>query len=157
MSESSINPTKKSSKKFYFFIVLLVVLGAAFWWWQSNTESPAAGPRMGGSFMGAVPVNAQQVRADRCVVQLKALGTVTPWNAVSVTSQVSGELDQLLFEEGQFVAKGTVLAQIDPRNYQAALYRPKGLCKKPVRNWPVPNWILSVIRAYIKMTQWRGR
>jgi len=126
MSESSINPTKKSSKKFYFFIVLLVVLGAAFWWWQSNTESPAAGPRMGGSFMGAVPVNAQQVRADRFVVQLKALGTVTPWNAVSVTSQVSGELDQLLFEEGQFVAKGTVLAQIDPRNYQAALLQAEG-------------------------------
>src|SRR5690554_97411 len=126
MSEPSVNPANKSSKKFYFFIVLLAVLGAAFWWWQSSTDSAPAGPRMGGSFMGAVPVNAQQVRADRFVVQLKALGTVTPWNAVSVTSQVSGELDQLLFEEGQFVAKGTVLAQIDPRNYQAALLQAEG-------------------------------
>ena len=131
MSESSVNPTKKTSKTFYFFIVVLVMLAAAVWWWQSSSNSTPTGPRMGGSFMGAVPVNAQQVHADRFVVQLKALGTVTPWNAVSVTSQVGGELDQLLFEEGQFVAKGTVLAQIDPRNYQAACYKPKVLCKKP--------------------------
>lgn len=76
--------------------------------------------------MGAVPVNAQQVRKDRFIVQIKALGTVTAWNAVSVTSQVSGELEQLLFDEGQYVEKGTVLAHIDPRNYQAALLQAEG-------------------------------
>ncbi len=76
--------------------------------------------------MGAVPVNAQQVREDRFAVQLRALGTVTPWNAVSVTSQVSGELDQVLFTEGQFVEAGTLLAQIDPRNYQASLLQAEG-------------------------------
>lgn len=81
---------------------------------------------MGGSFMGAVPVNAQQVRLDRFAVQLKALGTVTPWNAVSVTSQVAGELDQVFFTEGQFVEAGTLLAQIDPRHYQAALLQAQG-------------------------------
>src|SRR5690554_4305731 len=81
---------------------------------------------MGGSFMGAVPVNAQQVRLDRFAVQLRALGTVTPWNAVSVTSQVSGELDKVLFDEGQFVDQGTLLAQIDPRNFQAALLQAEG-------------------------------
>ncbi|HZJ96153.1 MAG TPA: efflux RND transporter periplasmic adaptor subunit [Thiopseudomonas sp.] len=126
MSESSVNPTKKTSKTFYFFIVVLVMLAAAVWWWQSSSNSTPTGPRMGGSFMGAVPVNAQQVHADRFVVQLKALGTVTPWNAVSVTSQVGGELDQLFFEEGQFVEKDTLLAQIDPRNYQAALLQAEG-------------------------------
>lgn len=81
---------------------------------------------MGGSFMGAVPVDAQQVRTDRFAVQLRALGTVTPWSAVSVTSQVSGELDQVLFAEGQFVEAGTLLAQIDPRNYQASLLQAEG-------------------------------
>jgi len=127
MPESSLRSTKKSSKAFFIVIVLLCLAGAAAWWWSQNSaEETKRAPRMGGSFMGAVPVNAQQVRMDRFAVQLKALGTVTPWNAVSVTSQVSGELDKVLFNEGQFVEKGTLLAQIDPRNYQATLLQAEG-------------------------------
>ena len=137
MPDLSTHTTKKSPKKFVIAALALCLAGAGAWWWSQNSaEKTERGPRMGGSFMGAVPVNAQQVRLDRFAVQLKALGTVTPWNAVSVTSQVSGELDKVLFDEGQFVEQGTVLAHIDPRNFQAALL-PKGLCKKPVRSWPV--------------------
>ena len=127
MPDSSVSPAKKSSKKLFIVVLLLCAAAAAGWWWtQSKSESTEQGPRRGGSFMGAVPVHAQQVRLDRFAVQLKALGTVTPWNAVNVTSQVSGELDKVLFTEGQFVEKGTLLAQIDPRNYQAALLQAEG-------------------------------
>src|SRR5690554_7192481 len=117
MPESSVHPRKKTNTSFFIVIALLCVAGFAAWWWlQGSAEQEQQGPRRGGSFMGAVPVNAQQVRVDRFAVQLKALGTVTAWNAVSVTSQVGGELDKVLFTEGQFVEKGTLLAQIDPRN-----------------------------------------
>lgn len=129
MSDSSITPAKKSSKKLSIIVLLLCVAAAAGWYWTQSQDSADAtqqGPRRGGSFMGTVPVSAQQVRLDRFAVQLKALGTVTPWNAVSVTSQVSGELDKVLFTEGQLVEKGTLLAQIDPRNYQAALLQAEG-------------------------------
>ncbi len=127
MPDLSTRTTKKSSKKFVIAVLAVCLAGAGAWWWsQNSTEKTAQGPRMGGSFMGAVPVNAQQVRLDRFAVQLRALGTVTPWNAVSVTSQVSGELDKVLFAEGQFVEQGTLLAQIDPRNYQAALLQAEG-------------------------------
>ena len=127
MPDLSSRTTKKPSKKFVIAALALCLAGAGAWWWsQNSTEKTAQGPRMGGSFMGAVPVNAQQVRLDRFAVQLRALGTVTPWNAVSVTSQVSGELDKVLFAEGQFVEQGTLLAQIDPRNYQAALLQAEG-------------------------------
>lgn len=127
MPESSVHPRKKTNTSFFIVIALLCVAGFAAWWWlQGSAEQEQQGPRRGGSFMGAVPVNAQQVRVDRFAVQLKALGTVTAWNAVSVTSQVGGELDKVLFTEGQFVEKGTLLAQIDPRNYQAALLQAEG-------------------------------
>ena len=129
MSDSSVTPAKKSSKKFFIIVLLLCAAAGAGWYWtqsKGSTDSAEQGPRRGGSFMGAVPVSAQQVRLDRFAVQLKALGTVTPWNAVSVTSQVSGELDKVLFTEGQLVEKGTLLAQIDPRNYQAALLQAEG-------------------------------
>lgn len=127
MPDLSTHTTKKSPKKFVIAALALCLAGAGAWWWSQNSaEKTERGPRMGGSFMGAVPVNAQQVRLDRFAVQLKALGTVTPWNAVSVTSQVSGELDKVLFDEGQFVEQGTVLAHIDPRNFQAALLQAEG-------------------------------
>ncbi len=127
MPDLSTRTTKKSSKKFVIAVLAVCLAGAGAWWWsQNSTEKTERGPRMGGSFMGAVPVNAQQVRLDRFAVQLRALGTVTPWNAVSVTSQVSGELDKVLFDEGQFVDQGTLLAQIDPRNFQAALLQAEG-------------------------------
>ncbi len=127
MPESSVHSSKKNKTTFFIVIALLCMAGFATWWWlQGTAEQNQQGPRRGGSFMGAVPVHAEQVRADRFAVQLKALGTVTPWNAVSVISQVAGELDQVLFTEGQFVEKGTLLAQIDSRNYQAALLQAEG-------------------------------
>ncbi|MDY0248715.1 MAG: efflux RND transporter periplasmic adaptor subunit [Pseudomonas sp.] len=127
MPDSSVISAKKSSKKvFIVLLVLCIAAGAGWWFTQDSTEQDKQAPRLGGNFMGAVPVNAEQVREGRFVAQLKALGTVTSWNAVSVTSQVSGELNQVLFTEGQFVEKGTLLVQIDPRNYQAALLQAEG-------------------------------
>jgi multidrug efflux system membrane fusion protein len=44
---------------------------------------------------------------------------VTPLSTVTVVSQISGYLQDVAFKEGQRVSKGDVLAQIDPRPYQA--------------------------------------
>ena len=54
-------------------------------------------------------------------VTIPALGTVTPLATVTVKSQISGQLTQIAFKEGQMVREGDFLAQIDPRPYQAAL------------------------------------
>lgn len=51
-------------------------------------------------------------------VTLSALGTVTPTATVTVLPQLSGYLTEVGFREGQDVAKGQFLAQIDPRQYQ---------------------------------------
>jgi len=54
-------------------------------------------------------------------VVLKAIGTVEPYNAVSVRARVAGEITQIAFREGQDVSRGDLLFNIDPRPYQAAL------------------------------------
>jgi multidrug efflux system membrane fusion protein len=54
-------------------------------------------------------------------VIIEALGTVTSAASVIVTPQVSGVITQVLYQEGQLVKKGQVLATIDPQPFQAAL------------------------------------
>jgi len=59
-------------------------------------------------------------------ITLNALGTVTSLATVTVRSQISGYLDKVEFKEGEEVKKGDLLAQIDPRPYEAALAQAKG-------------------------------
>ena len=68
-----------------------------------------------------VPVStAPVVRRDVPVV-LRALGTVQPFQTVTVRARVDGTLDRVLFQEGQMVKPGELIAQLDPRPYQAVL------------------------------------
>lgn len=68
-----------------------------------------------------IPVQvASAVRAD-VPVYLSGIGTVQAFNTVTVRAQVDGQLQQVLFSEGQQVKKGDLLAVIDPRPFQAAL------------------------------------
>jgi multidrug efflux system membrane fusion protein len=67
-----------------------------------------------------VPVTVVPVARQDVPVYLTALGTVQALNTVVVSPQVSGRLLSLDFVEGQPVKKGQVLAQIDPRTFQAA-------------------------------------
>jgi len=66
-----------------------------------------------------VPVTVVPVVKQNVPVYLTALGTVQALNTVTVSPQVGGQLLSLEFTEGQPVKKGQVLAQIDPRTYQA--------------------------------------
>jgi multidrug efflux system membrane fusion protein len=52
---------------------------------------------------------------------LTGIGTVTALNTATVRSQVTGLLTNIPFKEGQFIKKGDLLGQIDPRTYQAQL------------------------------------
>jgi multidrug efflux system membrane fusion protein len=54
-------------------------------------------------------------------VHLRAIGTVVPLNIVTVRSRVEGQLLRVVFEEGQQVAQGQLLAEIDPLPYKIRL------------------------------------
>lgn len=97
----------------------LALLAAVGWLWLPDSRSDAAPPSRDGNQAIAVDI-AQVGRAD-VPVYLDGLGTIQAFNTVTVTARVDGELQKIAFEEGRTVNKGELLAQIDPRPYQAAL------------------------------------
>ena len=54
-------------------------------------------------------------------LQIRNVGTVQAYVAVSVRAQVTGEIMEVHFREGQDLKKGELLFSIDPRPYEAAL------------------------------------
>jgi membrane fusion protein, multidrug efflux system len=68
-----------------------------------------------------VAVEAAAATRANVPINVEGLGTVQAFNTVTVTSRVDGALQKLGFTEGQMVHKGELLAQIDPRPFQAAL------------------------------------
>ena len=68
-----------------------------------------------------VPVVPGVVTKRDVPIYLDGLGTVQAFNTVTVRARVDGAIDKILFTEGQDVQAGDVLAQIDPRPYQAQL------------------------------------
>jgi multidrug efflux system membrane fusion protein len=74
----------------------------------------------------AVPVRVVPAANETIEVQIKALGTVTPLNTVTVRSRLDGELVRVLFQEGQRVRQGQVLAEIDARPYEVQLSQAQG-------------------------------
>ena len=70
---------------------------------------------------GPVPVTVASAARQNVPVLARTIGTVQAYQSVMVRARVDGTLDKVLYTEGQTVRPGAVLAQIDPRPYQAIL------------------------------------
>jgi multidrug efflux system membrane fusion protein len=68
-----------------------------------------------------VPVVAEPVKSGEVPIYLRGIGTVQAYNTDTIRTQVQGQLTQVNFKEGQAVHAGDLLAQIDPRPFQAQL------------------------------------
>ncbi|MBN3004096.1 MdtA/MuxA family multidrug efflux RND transporter periplasmic adaptor subunit [Chromobacterium alkanivorans] len=103
-------------------LVVALALGGG-WWWRQHAAADAAGQRRAAP-PAAVGVAAAQLQ--NVPLQISALGTVNSTYTVTVRSRVDGQLDKLHFEEGQPVKQGQLLAELDPRPFQAALAQAEG-------------------------------
>lgn len=89
--------------------------------WRSSSGEDALQNLRDATGVGAVPVVAAFVHQREVPIYRIGLGSVQAFNTVTLTSRVDGQLLSLAFKEGQEVKKGDVLAQIDPRPFEAAL------------------------------------
>lgn len=114
-------------------LVLAALAGLAWYLTRPESPSPAAGrpgQRPGAGAGGAAgpttTVGVATVEAIDLPVALEALGTVVPAATVTVRPQVGGALQKILFQEGDTVRAGQVLATIDSRQYDNALMQASG-------------------------------
>lgn len=98
----------------------LLVYGGT--WMFSGKRAEGELPR----FPRSTPVVAMAAKKGDIGVYINGLGTVTPLNTVTVKTRVDGELIKVLYKEGQIVKKGTLLAEIDPRPFEAQLIQAEG-------------------------------
>ncbi|MDR2845105.1 MAG: efflux RND transporter periplasmic adaptor subunit [Puniceicoccales bacterium] len=106
-------------KKTYWFIIILLLLGGSGAAYHYHAKQSAA-PKESAA-VGAVAVQLVKAVAQDVPLWLEGLGSVQAYNTVTVRPRVSGTLDTVNFTEGQMVNKGDIVAQIDPRPYQASV------------------------------------
>ena len=87
-----------------------------------TAAAPAGGGRGGrGGDGGGVPVVVAQVKQQDVPVDIDGIGYVEAYATISVRSQVTGQLTEIRFHEGDFVRKGDLLFTLDARPFEAML------------------------------------
>jgi multidrug efflux system membrane fusion protein len=148
MDTSSERPQRPRRRRFFIsalVTLLLTAVGALAWWWATQTPTrqgsgtpltgprgaPAtaagtAGPRAAGFAGRTQPVSAGTLERRAINIVQPALGTIAALNTVVVRPRVDGELKAIHFSEGQTVRAGQLLAEIDPRAFEAQLAQAEG-------------------------------
>src|SRR4051812_43254034 len=116
---------------------------------QADSVQKAAAARN-----SAVPVTIATVEKTDFPVLLTGLGTVQGFNTVVVRTRVDGQIDKIAFKEGDLVKQGDLLAQIDPRPFQAALDQAKAKKQQDQANLANANLDLQ---RYTKLGEFATR
>jgi multidrug efflux system membrane fusion protein len=137
-----------AKSRWWLWLLVVAVLVIGIWYYRGShnkaeAESKNGGANAAGGAGGGkggkgsgpggapvVPVVVATAQHGDLPVYFTGLGTVTAFNTVTVHSRVDGQLISVAFKEGQFVNKGEVLAQIDPRPYQVTLEQAEGALAK---------------------------
>jgi multidrug efflux system membrane fusion protein len=108
---------------------------------KTNAVNAAAAP---------IPVTVARVQKTDFPVYLNGLGTVQPYDKVTVRSRVDGQIIKVTFRQAQMVKEGDILVEIDPRPYQAVL--DQALAKRAQDEANLKNAKLNLDR-YLSLAQ----
>ena len=123
-------PHKSRWPRLFVWAALLLTFGVIFFLvlhGHEETQSTAPSRR---TVTGPVTVTIATAQKGNIGVYLAAIGTVTPIYTDSITSQVTGMVSKVHYQEGQLLRKGEALIDIDPRPYEAQLMQAEGMLER---------------------------
>ncbi|UOV06415.1 efflux RND transporter periplasmic adaptor subunit [Pseudoxanthomonas sp. F37] len=104
-------PRKKSiAPSLLLGIAVAAILGGGAWWWTARQSGAAE------SAYRTATIERGDIR-----VAISATGTLSAISTVTVGSQISGQVTDVLVDYNSEVKKGEVLARIDPSTYEAQI------------------------------------
>jgi len=123
--ESEKNRSSELRRRWWIALlaVVLLAIGAYFLFVKEPSRAAKEAQK---PVSPAVPVVAVEAKKTDFNVYITGLGSVTPLNTVTVKSRVDGQLMEVLFQEGQAVSSGDLLARIDPRPFEVQLLQAEG-------------------------------
>ena len=115
------HPKNRSHGKWHvmLFMILLAIGAFIVFHHLAGRKKPTPPP-------AAITINTVTVTNGNIGVYVNALGSVVSVYTVTITSQVTGQLIKVHYREGQLVTNNDVLAEIDPRPFQAQLTAAEG-------------------------------
>ena len=92
-------------------LAILVLAGGGWWWWTHRQPVAPHSANTPGRFAQGAPQPVGFATIDKGDIRivLNELGTVTSLDTVTVYTQISGQLQEVGFKEGQPVHKGDLL------------------------------------------------
>jgi membrane fusion protein, multidrug efflux system len=116
-------------------ILGVIGLGTGLWFFAARDNAGMAQSKAErGGQQKPVPVLATTAEAKDFPIIVRGIGSVEAFNMVTVKSRVDGNIEKIAYREGQYVHKGDLLVQIDPRPYQAQLEQAEGTKTKDEAN-----------------------
>ncbi len=123
-----MTPPPPSRLRWFLYAAVALMFATGVWWFGFHAEAPKRPTSMFRSKGNSTPAPVRAVpgKTQDLSVHLRAIGTVVPLNIVTVRSRVEGQLLRVVFQEGQPIEKGQLLAEIDPLPYQIKLSQAEG-------------------------------
>ena len=134
VAPATVETAPRRRRNWLLWIVIVAALAAAglYAWkrYQSTAPSVSQQDTSGRPAQPPQTVRVAPVITGDMPLTIDALGTVTPFETVTIRTQIAGTLQHVGFTEGQTVKAGDFIAQIDPRPYEAALAQAQGQLAK---------------------------
>ena len=124
------SPRQKRIRAAVWILLLLIFAAGFILVLRHHEDATAATATAGRKGAGAVVVTTVTALKGNIGVYVDAIGTVTPVNTASISSQVSGIVTAVHYTEGQLVRKGDPLIEIDARPYAATLAQSQGILER---------------------------